>query len=276
MKIAVISDIHSNLTALKAVLEDIKKRNVDKIFCLGDIIAKGVNSVECVRLIKENCEVVLRGNCDRHFSKEYDLENMEESNAKDRIIWNCKHINDEIKKYLYSLPFCYEFYMSGSLVRMFHAGPKTDKDIVINEDNYDKKYTMFLPTENTVSQNVADMVLYGHLHHQYMDKLYGKTLINIGSVGNSFEIIRDDEKDGNLLEITNAQYVILDGAYGEKEYGSPLSFEFVKVHYDIDKELECYDGDFEKDKYVSEIKFGRYRDMFKIEKYNEQKKKEEK
>ena len=41
MKIAIISDIHGNLEALKSVLNDIKNRNIDKIYCLGDIIAKG-------------------------------------------------------------------------------------------------------------------------------------------------------------------------------------------------------------------------------------------
>lgn len=269
MKIAIISDIHSNLIALTAVLKDIKERGCDKIFCLGDTIAKGVHSKECVKLVKENCEVVLRGNCDRHFCDEHDLDSMDAGNAKDRLIWNGNHLDKETKEYLFNLPFCYEFYMSGSLVRLFHAGPKTDKDIVINENGYDEKYSMFLPTEKTVSQNVADMVLYGHLHHQYMDKLYNKTLINVGSVGNSFEIIRDDERDSNIKEVTNAQYVILNGEYGDKEYGKSISFEFVKVHYDIEKELSDYDGEFEKDKYFAEIRNGRYRDMFKIHKYNE-------
>ena len=53
MKIAIISDIHANLEALKSTLEDIKKRKVDKIICLGDIIAKGVHPKECIELIKE-------------------------------------------------------------------------------------------------------------------------------------------------------------------------------------------------------------------------------
>ena len=44
MKIAIISDIHSNLEALKATLNGIKSRNVDKIICLGDMIAKGVQN----------------------------------------------------------------------------------------------------------------------------------------------------------------------------------------------------------------------------------------
>lgn len=56
--IAVISDIHGNLEALKSVLEDIKKRNIKKIICLGDIIAKGSNQKECLELIKENCQIV--------------------------------------------------------------------------------------------------------------------------------------------------------------------------------------------------------------------------
>lgn len=38
MKIAIISDVHGNLEALKATLEDIKKRNIEKIYCLGDTI----------------------------------------------------------------------------------------------------------------------------------------------------------------------------------------------------------------------------------------------
>ncbi len=41
MKIGVISDIHGNINALEAVLEDLKNKKVEKIICLGDIIARG-------------------------------------------------------------------------------------------------------------------------------------------------------------------------------------------------------------------------------------------
>ena len=59
MKIAVISDIHGNLEALMAVLEDIKVRKIDKIYCIGDIIAKGSHPKECLDLIKQKCEQLL-------------------------------------------------------------------------------------------------------------------------------------------------------------------------------------------------------------------------
>ncbi len=60
-KIAIISDIHGNLEALKTVLADIKKRNIKIIYCLGDIIGKGSNFHECISLVKENCEVIIKG-----------------------------------------------------------------------------------------------------------------------------------------------------------------------------------------------------------------------
>lgn len=44
-KIAIISDVHGNITALNTVLKDIKKRNINKIFCLGDSIIKCVNQI---------------------------------------------------------------------------------------------------------------------------------------------------------------------------------------------------------------------------------------
>jgi predicted phosphodiesterase len=61
---ALISDIHSNLEALHAVLEDIRKQDVSEIYCLGDIVGYGPNPRECVDLVME-CKVVLLGNHDQ-------------------------------------------------------------------------------------------------------------------------------------------------------------------------------------------------------------------
>ncbi len=61
---AIISDIHSNLEALTAVLADISAQNVSEIYCLGDIVGYGPNPRECVDLIMK-CQVVLLGNHDQ-------------------------------------------------------------------------------------------------------------------------------------------------------------------------------------------------------------------
>ena len=264
MKIAIISDIHANLEALKSTLEDIKKRKVDKIICLGDIIAKGVHPKECIELIKENCDIVLRGNCDRYFSEEHnDINELSEEEVK-RINWNQSMLNDEERKYLLNLPFSYEFYMSGSLVRLFHATPEKDNIVIINNDEIQTKLKMFYPSNNTMSQKNADVVIYGHIHHQYMDKIYNKTIINVGSVGNSFDVIRNPLKDSNVMETTKSNYLIIEGEYDSKKYSSDISFQFIKVPYDIDKELSSDKLNIEKENYMYELKQGRYRNMTKI------------
>lgn len=64
MRIAVISDIHANSVALAAVLEDISKFKVDKIVCLGDIVGYGPSPTEALKLVRENCDIVIAGNHD--------------------------------------------------------------------------------------------------------------------------------------------------------------------------------------------------------------------
>ena len=59
---AIISDIHANIDALEAVLEDIKSFPVRGIFCLGDIVGYGPEPAECVRLVMETCAVSVLGN----------------------------------------------------------------------------------------------------------------------------------------------------------------------------------------------------------------------
>lgn len=264
MKVAIISDIHGNLEALKSTLEDIEKRNVDKIICLGDIIAKGVHPKECLNLIKEKCDLVIQGNTDTYFSiKHQNIDNLPEL-EKQRILWNQSLISEEDREYLLSLSFCHEFYMSGSLVRLFHATPKSNDGPLTNLDSIDRKYEMFLPSKNTCTQDIADVVIFGHLHTQFMDRLYNKTLINVGSVGNEIDIIRNKEKDSAVLETTNCNYLIIEGDYGSYEYTYPISYQFIKVPYNIDKELEDEILNIEKDNYRYELKDGQYRDMEKV------------
>ncbi len=64
MPTAVISDIHGNAVALRAVLADIAERGIDRIICLGDIIGYGPDPLECVDLVREKCAWSLMGNHD--------------------------------------------------------------------------------------------------------------------------------------------------------------------------------------------------------------------
>ncbi len=65
MAIAIISDIHSNIEALDAVLDDIseqeQKHGITEIHCLGDIVGYGPDPIECIRSVREHCTVVIGG-----------------------------------------------------------------------------------------------------------------------------------------------------------------------------------------------------------------------
>ncbi len=64
MKRAIISDIHSNLEGLQAVLADITSQSITEVYCLGDIVGYGPNPRECIDLVMK-CDVCLLGNHDQ-------------------------------------------------------------------------------------------------------------------------------------------------------------------------------------------------------------------
>lgn len=262
-RIAIISDIHGNLEALKATLEDIKKRNIQTIYCLGDIIVKGIHYDECIKLIQENCEIVLRGNTDEYFSQEHDITNLEEQ-EKQRILWNKALLSDEHRAYLLGLPFSHEFYMSGSLIRLFHAAPDKINGFCSNIDKLERKRQLFLPSQYTQSQKLADIVICGHTHIQWLERMYNRTIINVGSVGNPTEVIRSNNFNANDMETTRANYLILEGNLNSKTYDDSISFQFVRVPYDIEKELSTTKENIEQESYQTEIRSGKYRDTQKL------------
>ena len=263
MKIAIISDIHGNLEALKVVLNDIKERGIDKIYCLGDIIAKGSHQQECCDLVRKNCEKVIKGNCDEYFTSDIDLTKKSEGEAK-RIKWNKSKINEETANYLRNLPFCHEFYMSGRLIRLLHAHPERTDKFAGSIDKLERLYELFLPSKNTISNEKADVIIYGHIHTPYMQRIYNRMIVNVGSVGNAVDVFRNDKKDGNPLNTTVANYLILTGNYGSKDFNEKISYEMVCLSYDIDKELEGNKDNIEFESYKIEMKMGKYRNMEKI------------
>lgn len=106
--IAIISDIHGNYQALKSVIEDIRSKNIEIIICLGDIIGKGINSRKCIELIRQNCQVVLKGNVDDRFCMNPD-EFKDDENEYNRITYYQKTLNKEDIDYLVNLPLSEEF-----------------------------------------------------------------------------------------------------------------------------------------------------------------------
>jgi len=64
MRVAIITDIHSNLPALEAVLAAIDETDAEQTWCLGDVVGYGAQPDQCTKLVSEHCELSLVGNHD--------------------------------------------------------------------------------------------------------------------------------------------------------------------------------------------------------------------
>jgi len=72
--IAVLSDIHSNLTALRAVQRECRRRGIEEFYCLGDITGYGPHPAECLEIIRKICSAIVMGNHDEAVAGAGDVE----------------------------------------------------------------------------------------------------------------------------------------------------------------------------------------------------------
>lgn len=104
IRFAVISDIHGNYEALIKAMLMIKKKNVNKIICLGDVIGYGANPKECLEYVKKNIDVVLCGNHDFYqIKRPKNVGNL----CRISTSWTEKNLNHESIEYIKRLPMSY-------------------------------------------------------------------------------------------------------------------------------------------------------------------------
>ena len=190
MKIALISDIHSNLEALQAVKEDIEKKGFDEIYCLGDIVGYGANPNECIEMVRTMCKACIMGNHDHACIGSTSIE-MFNPYAKLAVKWTMEHMSEESTNFLKSLNFIYKLDHKTMLV---HSSPfEPDKwNYILSE--YDALIAFSC-------LNSEQLVFIGHSHQpllffesQNQDIHYSiinsltldkqqRYIVNIGSVG---------------------------------------------------------------------------------------------
>ena len=255
-KIAIISDIHGNLEALKSVLIDIKKENINNIYCLGDIIGKGMHPNECFGMISDNTKVIVRGNFEKWIGLESDY-------ASKVWCFNRTLLNNDTYRGIRSLPFSYEFYLSGRLVRLFHATPYDINKKIFAFSNNEALKSMFYKPLDTVIDGYSDVAIYGHTHNAFVSSLYNRTLINAGSVGIPLDLIHDDMFDGCPGFTTMAHYLILEGELNSLEKGY-MGIMIKEVPYDIESELKDSKNNMDKIGYEMELRLGKYRDQNRL------------
>jgi predicted phosphodiesterase len=247
-RIALISDVHGDVTALEAVLADIEARGIRRILNLGDVVGKGPRGSEAVKLTRETCEVTVRGNWDTFISRDA-VQPFEGGQ------WARDELSEDDVVWLAELPNTYELVMSGKRIRLFHAS-QTSEFVRVRVKHTPAEFLgMFTNTEFTGSFRAGDwpdgttpdVVGYGDIHGTYLAADEGLMLFNAGAVGNH-------------LDAPTAPYVILEGIT-DSLAAEPFSVNFVRVHYDIEAEIAVArdSGMPDVDAYALELREGIYR-----------------
>ncbi len=236
--VAIISDLHGNLPALEAVLCDIKRRHISRIFCLGDLVGKGPHSEKVVDICQDVCEVTIKGNWDDFIVR--DTENP-------TLRWHQQRLGTERLDYLRQLPQTIEFWMSGRRVRLFHASQQSVYYRVRMDDPRDKLLAMFTNTEFTGNMFEPDVVGYGDIHRAYVLNFHQQMLFNVGSVGNP-------------LDMTQASYAILEGTYNSQR-ADTFAVHLIRVPYDIELAIQQAAAEHmpELAPYANELRTAQYR-----------------
>jgi diadenosine tetraphosphatase ApaH/serine/threonine PP2A family protein phosphatase len=107
MLLRVITDIHSNLQALEAVLTDPPGASADSTLCLGDVVGYGADPARCIQLIRENCRIVVRGNHDAGAAGQVSLDRFNWEGAT-AIRWTRSVLGHGEIKWLSLLPHFFE------------------------------------------------------------------------------------------------------------------------------------------------------------------------
>ncbi len=236
-RVAVVSDVHGNLTAYQAVLADIDARGITRVVNLGDVVGKGPRGAECVRLTREREIATVQGNWEAFLS----------TGADGPAAWWWDQLDPDQRIWVAALPFHHDLVLSGRRVRMLHASPQgvfSRVSYLHSQEDYER---MFLNTEHTGNGPEPSCVLYGDIHGTYLQGDDNQTLVNVGSVGNP-------------LDATTASYVVVEGVADSLD-PAPFGIQFVRVPFDTEAEIAVAfaSGMPEAQEYAIELRTGLYR-----------------
>jgi diadenosine tetraphosphatase ApaH/serine/threonine PP2A family protein phosphatase len=248
--IAIISDIHGNLEAFSVVLDEIKRRGITQVVCLGDVVGYGPNPMECLDLVIEHCQIALMGNHD--FAVFYEPFNFN-SGAEQACFWTRAQFENDPDltrranrwRFLGNLPAR----VKTNDFLAVHASPRRPINEYIFPDDIYTNPTKFV----SLFERFDKLCFVGHTHvpgvflegpdfysPEELDYRFEitdeKAIVNVGSVGqprdrdprSSFVILHEGGQDGAARG---------EAGGGEGTSGGSASgpyIEFVRLPYDVD------------------------------------------
>lgn len=237
MKIGIISDIHGNIDALNAVLNELENAHVDKIICLGDFVGGAAKSEEVIQRImqlKNKC-VCVRGNREKYviegmplFVHDEKIKISKEQLATNKWIKN--HLSSTSLEYIYALPSDLIYKINKKTIYISHYP-------IHKDGSFRKHIKSATPKENKemFSGIKADIYLYGHTHKPVYNIINNKVFINPGALGCPGKT-------------NNATYGILQIENNE------VNYEQLNITYNVENVIA----------YIEKVAFPGYKNVLKI------------
>ena len=179
MRIAILSDIHSNLEALTRALEGIESASVEAVYCLGDVVGYNADPSACVDLVREHCAGVVRGNHDAAVATDAAIDALP-ADGQAAARHNRQHLSDEQIAFLADLPLT----LTVDNCTLVHATPDAPTAWT--------RLTTYPAAQSQFEHFDTDLCFLGHTHvPAVMADTLGvfqvreghRYLINVGSVG---------------------------------------------------------------------------------------------
>jgi predicted phosphodiesterase len=238
VRLAVFSDIHGNIRAFDACLDDLRAQGgADVVVGAGDYCMDGPYPREVLARLRELSAVCIRGNTDRYIA---DRETFPDTDPDEgpNVAWQRERLGDEWVAWLGALPFALHFGEGADGLLAVHANPKTD-----DEHIWPDAPDAFL--ERVTSRVVERTIAFGHLHLPYTRMWRDRLFVNVASAGLP--------KDGDA----RAGYAILTQRPGGWQVKHRrVDFDVDKVARDIEKS-----GMPDVPKRIKVLRRGRYKQL---------------
>lgn len=225
MRIALISDIHSNLPALEAVLQSDDIKNADAVFHLGDLVGYAPWPNETVALIRQHEISGVAGNYDSTVGTDYKHCGCKyEDPEQERLShvsyeWTRQHVTPETRSYLRALPFRMDVrplggHTGGPRLILVHGTPTLNR-LYWTEDRDD---AFCMRMASAAEAKAGDVIAFGHTHLPWHRTIEGIHFMNTGSVG------RPKDRDWRA-------------GYSIVAFGSSVEVHHARCEYDIDRTM---------------------------------------
>ncbi len=209
MRLGIISDIHSNLQALRAVFVELREQKVEYILCLGDIVGYGASPNKVVERLKKvkDRSVFIKGDHDEAVVKR--KTSRLNKNASKAVDWTVRNIKDENRGFLAEQEKYEALEIDDYRFFMVHGSPEDYLYDYISKNTDSSKLDRFF------EKTEANVLLLGHTHMPFTQATDNGLIVNPGSVGQP----RDNDR--------RASYAVLDMESRE--------FEVRRVPYNVEK-----------------------------------------